>query len=281
MRAVSLTLLGLLAAAGTARAEEPVLEVRWEDEAAKGPLRNGELLAGIPGGALRIERGPDGPHNVVVWTLEDPPLKTKRWRLEGRVRYLNVEGEGHLVLLSTLEGRDYFTKTVAPSGPLGRMTGHSDWRDFVLPFDALDKEVPPEKLKLQVFLPGEGTVDLGTLRLYEGFDDALVADLGPRLGWNSATLGLAAGLLGSLFGFLGALIGFLGASKKGPAAIRLVQKIAIGIGAVAIAVGVAAAFTGAAGGWLISVGLIGVVLFSALDKVIRKAGGLTPQGEDR
>lgn len=259
--------------ASTAAAAEPVLEVRWEDEAAKAPLVAGSLLPGTPGGALRIETDSDGPHESVVWVVENPPVKGKRWRLEGQVRYLNVKGEGQLVLLSTLEGRDYFTKTVAPSGPLGRLTGHSDWRPFVLPFDALDKAVPPEKIRLQVFLPAEGTVDLGTLRLYEGFDDDLVKDLGPRLGWNAATLGIAAGLLGSLFGFLGTLVGLLGAMKKGPRPIKIVQRIAVAIGVVAIAVGLAATFSGAAGGWLISVGLIGVVLFSALDKVVQKAAG--------
>lgn len=273
MKSLLLSALGLVGLVSPAAAADPVLEVIWEEEANRAPLLNGELLPGIPGGALRVKTDAAGPHNLVVWVTKTPTVTSSRWRLEGRVRYLGVEGEGQLVLLNTLEGRDYFTKTVAPSGPLMRISGHSDWRPFVLPFDALGKQLPPEKIRLQVFLPGEGTVDLSSLRLYEDFDDALIEGLGPRLGWNAATLGIAAGLLGSAFGFLGTLIGFLGATKKGPRAVKMVQRFAIGLGGVAVAIGVAAALTGAAGGWLISVGLIGVVLFSALDKVIQKAAG--------
>lgn len=267
MRAALLLCLGLWAA--PAQAEEPVLEVQWDALAAAGGLLTGKVLPGVPGGALRIEADAEGPHNIVVWSLDKPPLSSKRWRLEGQVRHLNVAGEGHLILMSTLDGRDYLTKTVAPTGPLGRLSGHSDWRPFVLPFDAGDRPTPPDKLTLQLFLSGEGTVDIGSLRLYPSFDDALVADLGPRLGWNQATFGLAAGLLGSLFGLLGGVLGLLNASRKAPTLVWIIQKGAMALGVVAMGLGIAAIASGEAGGWLISVGLIGVVVFALVGRTIR------------
>lgn len=253
-----------------AQAEAPVLTVRWDELAAAGGLQNGEVLPGTPGGALRVEGGSEGPYNIPVWTVEKPPITGERWRVEGRVRHLNVEGEGNLLLLSFLaDGREYFTKTVAPSGPLGRMVGHSDWRPFVLPFDALGKG-PPEKLTLQVFLSGRGTVDLTDVALYEGFDDALVADLGPRLGWNPATFGLAAGLVGSLVGLLSALIGLLNATGGRPKLVALIRRVTMGIGGVTIVVGLAALATGAAGGWLVSVGIMTLAVMVGIGKAMRR-----------
>ncbi len=268
MRAVVLLCLGLLAT--PAWAEEPVLEVRWDALDKADGLLTGKVLPGVPGGALRVETDNDGPHNIVLWTVDAPPLKEgARWRIEGNVRYLNVSGEGHLIMMSKLEGRDYVAKTVAPSGPLGRISGHSDWRRFVLPFDAQDKKTPPEKLTLQLFLSGEGTVDVGMLRLYPSFDDALVANLGPRLGWNQATFGMAAGMLGSVFGLLGGLLGLLNASRKSPTLIWIIQKGAMALGVVAMGLGIAASVTGEAGGWLISVGLVGIVVFALVGRTIK------------
>ena len=256
-----------------ALAQAPVLEVRWDQLSEAGQLQNGEVLPGVPGGALRVTGGAEGPYNIPVWTIEDPPITQGRWRLEGRVRHLNVEGEGNLLLLNFLaDGREYFTKTVAPAGPLGRMVGHSDWRPFVLPFDALGKG-PPDKLTLQVFLSGEGSVDLADLALYEGFDDALVADLGPRLGWNPATFGISAGLMGGLVGLLGALIGLLNATRARPSLVWGIQRFAIGLGVLAIGLGLAAVATGAAGGWLASVGVMTVAVMIAVGKAIRKGPG--------
>lgn len=266
-----LCLLALALGPALAQAETPVATVQWDALKAEGKLLNGEVLPGTPGGALRVVGGDEGPYNIPVWTVEAPPLSGQRWRVEGRVRHLNVEGEGNLLLLNFLsDDREYFTKTVAPAGPLGRLEGHSDWRPFVLPFDALGKG-PPKKLTLQVFLSGQGSVDLADVVLYEGFDDALVADLGPRLGWNPATFGMAAGLLGGLVGLLGAIIGLLNASGARPGLVTLIRRSAIGLGGAAILVGLAALVTGAAGGWLVSVGVMTVAVMVGVGRAMERS----------
>ena len=262
--------------AAEARAETPVHAVRWNDLKAEGKLVTGEVLPGTPGGALRVEGGSEGPYNIVIWTLENPPLTGKRWRLDGQVRHLGVEGEGQMVLLSMLDGREYFTKTVAAKGPLGRLEGDSDWRPFSLPFDALDRKVPPTKLTLQVFLSGRGTVDVSSLKLYPDFDDALVADLGPRLGWNAATFGLFSGLVGTIIALMGTLIGFLNASGKDPKYANGVRMGAIGLSIASIGAGAAAIATGAGGGWLISIGLIGIGVMSLVGRTMRKMAAPPP-----
>lgn len=255
---------------GAARAETPVLEVKWNDLAAQEKLQNGKLLAGIEGGALRVETGPDGPHNVVVLEIDAPPLSGPRWRLEGRMRYQNVESEGHLILISKLEGRDYTTKTVAYEGPIGKITGSSDWRRFALPFRLTDQKGPPEKLTLQVFLPGSGIVDLSPVQLYADFDDELVANLGPRIGWNQGTMGMAAGLFGGLLGLIGAILGLLNATKQSLRLIWGIHKTAMGLCLAAALTGAFAIFTGVGGGWLMSVGIIGAFALTGISGAIKK-----------
>lgn len=276
MKAPLLLFVGLGLLARPALAETPVHIVDWRtaergDETAEKDDEAPELqiLAGEVGGVLRVKADENGPHNVTVWTLQAPPVEGARWRLEGKVRHHDVVGEGHLVLWSTLDARDYLTKTVAPSGPLGHISGHSEWRRFVLPFDARDRTLPLEKLLLQVSLPGRGTIDLADVRLYASFDDAIVENVGPRLGWNAATFGISAGLLGSVFGLLGALMGLLNASKTGLKWVPRIQKLGMGLGACGIGAGAAVTAAGEAGGWLASMGVLGVGLFFMVGKALR------------
>ncbi len=283
MKAPLLLFVGLGLLAAPAFAEIPVHTVDWrtaekgnetaekDDEATDkdDELFEVKILAGEVGGVLRVQTTENGPHNVTVWTLQNPPIEGARWRLEGKVRHLDVVGEGHLVLWSTLDARDYITKTVAPSGPLGHMNGHSDWRPFVLPFDARDRKLPLEKLLLQVSLPGKGTVDLADLRLYASFDDAIVQNVGPRLGWNAATFGIAAGLLGCAFGLLGALMGLLNASKTGLRWVAPIQKFGMVLGGCGVVGGVAIIASGEAGGWLLSMGVLGIGLFFMVGRTLK------------
>ena len=58
------------------------------------------------------------------------------------------------------EAGTFFTKSLAASGPLAKISGSSDWRAFVLPFFAStgeggDTAAPgPERLVLSLYLPG-------------------------------------------------------------------------------------------------------------------------------
>jgi len=49
------------------------------------------------------------------------------------------------------------------------ITGDSDWREFVMPFNGDDgrKSLLPERLTLSLILPGQGTVYIRDVSLYQ------------------------------------------------------------------------------------------------------------------
>ena len=89
----------------------------------------------------------------------------------------------------------YFSRTLAESGPLQSISGRSDWRPFQLPFAARDEsgwlDDRPERLDLNLVLPGAGKVQLRSLRLvqYDITDDSSgpgTAEGVPRQSRNAA-----------------------------------------------------------------------------------------------
>lgn len=178
--------------------------------------------------------------------IADPGISSPVYALKGMIRYEDVEGEGFLQLDNHFgETGTFFTKSLAPTGPLGKITGSSDWRPFVLPFytnsgDQADSpSLLPEKLSLAVYLPGSGTVSLREVALYQyaSGEDPL-RQAGQWFGDRSA--GLIGGIGGSLLGVWGALVGFLSSRGK---ARRFVIGSASGIlvfGIAGIVAGVAA-----------------------------------------
>ena len=178
--------------------------------------------------------------------IANPGISSPVYALKGMIRYEDVEGEGFLQLDNHFgETGTFFTKSLAPTGPLGKITGSSDWRPFVLPFytnsgDQADSpSLLPEKLSLAVYLPGSGTVSLREVALYQyaSGEDPL-RQAGQWFGDRSA--GLIGGIGGSLLGVWGALVGFLSSRGK---ARRFVIGSASGIlvfGIAGIVAGVAA-----------------------------------------
>jgi hypothetical protein len=115
-----------------------------------------------------------------------------------------VQGTAFVEMWSAFPGGgEYFSRTLADSGPMRKITGSSDWRDIVLPFYRKPGMLP-NKLWVNVVLPGAGKVyltpfELGTL---DGTGDA--SDL-----WTEWQSGLIGGIGGSLVGLCGGLIGTL------------------------------------------------------------------------
>lgn len=152
--------------------------------------------------------------------LPEPGISLPVYALKGMVRYDKVQGDGFLQLDSHFgDAGTFFTKSLATSGPLGKLSGSSDWRPFVLPFFANNGEQPasnaplPDKLALSLVLPGAGTVSIRDVGLYQyasGEDPLQVAGL--WFGGRSA--GLIGGIGGALIGLWGALIGVLASRGK-------------------------------------------------------------------
>ena len=109
---------------------------------------------------LTIEAVPDEQFYPLI-ELSDPGISSPVYALKGMIRYENVEGDGFLQLDNHFgEKGTFFTKSLASAGPLGKISGSSDWRPFSLPFyansgDQADGTSPiPEKLSLGLYLPG-------------------------------------------------------------------------------------------------------------------------------
>ena len=124
-----------------------------------------------------------------------------------------VSSGSYLEMWNHFEEGPFFTRSLADSGPMGRLEGSSDWRSFVLPFSNREGGAPPEKLVVNLVLTGPGVVEIGPLQLVElDPTDDLVADSGAW--WNDRQAGLFGGIAGSGLGILGALIGWLGSTRR-------------------------------------------------------------------
>lgn len=129
------------------------------------------------GFVLKIARSLDDPQLTEVWTFETPKIKEKAYMLRGKVKYEGIHSTGFIEMWNHFpkpkEGA-YFTRTMAETGVMGKLSGDSPWRDFELPFMINDDSFPsPSKLQLNVFLPESGTVWMSDLTLIEMPIDAL------------------------------------------------------------------------------------------------------------
>lgn len=210
-------LSGLFPSARTAGAEEILREISWSELSRKGELQSGEVLAPnneTPFEHLKIENRSGQGATFTVLLLEAPGVTQSRYAVRGNVSYRGVEGEGYLEMWNVFpNGGRYFSRTLAPSGPLKSLTGDSDWRPFVLPFFITEGDERPERLVINVVLPGEGVVVLSPLRLiqYASHEDPLAQE---GEWWGQSTGGLVGGVLGSVLGCLGGLIGWFGSKGR-------------------------------------------------------------------
>lgn len=168
---------------------------------------------------LPITAVPDKKRHLIL-VLPEPGITSPVYALKGMVRYDDVEGDGFLQMDSHFgELGTFFTKSLAASGPLGKISGSGDWRPFVLPFfvsgdDQPDGATPmPRELTLSVLLPGAGTVAIKEVALYQyapGEDPLQQAGQ-----WfSNRSAALFGGIGGGLLGLWGALTGVLASRGK-------------------------------------------------------------------
>ena len=163
---------------------------------------------------LTVTAVPGEPQQLLL-KLPDPGISSPVYALKGMVRYDNVQGDGFLQLDSHFgDAGIFFTKGLAAAGPLGKLSGSSDWRPFVLPFfansgDQADSAAAlPDELTLSLVLPGAGTVSIRDVGLYQyaSGEDPLRA---AGQWFDDRSAGLLGGIGGALIGLWGALIGIL------------------------------------------------------------------------
>jgi len=239
-------LLSLLVLSCSLQAEELLRAVSFSDD-----LRGNAPLAGEMADAdtLTVTAAPDRQFQPLI-EIADPGITAAVYAMKGVMRYENVEGDGYLQLDSHFGAKGtFFSKSLAPAGPLGKISGSSDWRPFVLPFyansgDQADGEsLLPEKLSLALYLPGSGTVSIRGVGLYQyATGEDPLQSAGHWISARNATWLGAVG--GSLVGLWGALIGVISARGKArrfalgsATALLLIGIASIGMGVAALASG--------------------------------------------
>ena len=115
-------------------------------------------------------------HLLVV--LPQPGISSPVYALKGMVRHENVEGDAYLQMNNDFgEQGVFFSRSLASSGPMGKLSGSSDWRPFVLPFFANRGDqlrgaaLIPAEVTLALHLPGAGSVSIRDVRLYQYASD--------------------------------------------------------------------------------------------------------------
>ena len=152
-------------------------EYDWKDLAAQGRLGEGVTQTLDGHTVLKIENPGNAPINARLVTIENPPIKAMRYAVSGEIRYENVQGQGYMEMWSVFPEGRYFSRTLEETGPLGQLTGTSGWREFTLPFDRTGTGNAPNRIEVNLHLPGRGVVFVGPLRLVEFGPDKAAEDM--------------------------------------------------------------------------------------------------------
>lgn len=229
--------MGLFVAARAATAQGFTID--WSHTTVTG----GQVLPGQgPDGAAALALRADNPAGTrfQLVTIDHPPTRGEPYVVRGMLRYDGVEGQGYLEMWSVFpDGGRYFTRTLAPHGPLAVLLGDSKWRPFELPF--MPGTATPSRLEINLVLPGRGSVVIGPLRLDEYSGSGATLDGA----WWSQRAGLLFGVsLGSFLGILGGTIGVLAGRGKGRRAVLRSLTAMIVVGGALVLLGAAAIMAG-------------------------------------
>jgi hypothetical protein len=212
-----------------------------------------QFLAGKPATvdgrlALKLSNTNDTPLQVQLLKINQPPISKKVYAITGEIRYEGVRGEGYLEMWNCypstkpgmMEGR-YFSRTLGESGPMGRISGTSSWRAFTLPFDRTGTTATPARLEINLFLPAQGTVYVGPLKLVE-YAGSLMDAGAPQANawWSDRQAGLIGGIGGATIGCLASLLALLAARGLARSFVLGMLQGLLGLGAVSLVAGIVA-----------------------------------------
>ncbi|GMR24250.1 MAG: hypothetical protein BMS9Abin37_2770 [Acidobacteriota bacterium] len=221
-----LVAVAALLLAGNTSAETTLREIAWPASLPDDARHNTD-------GSVTVTSSSDDGVTVTLVEVESPGIT--RYAVKGRVRYENVSGEGYIEMWNVFAEGRYFTRTIGDQGPMRTITGNSDWRSVALPFEAAGAEAPPERLIINVVLPGRGEVTLGPLTLVE-----LEPGEWPSGVNDSALPGLWGGIVGATFGIAAGLLGWLGSMGKAKRFVLAGFRMMMAAGGVSLVLGVIA-----------------------------------------
>ncbi len=179
----------------------------------------------------------EGSHLLVI--IQDPNITSDSYSVRGSVRYEGVEGSGYLEMWSYFsDGGAYFSRTLGDDGPMAALEGNSRERPFELPF-FLDGAAPPNRLEINVVLPGGGEVWVGPLTLEgAGSSDAW---------WTPEQGGLIGAIAGTILGLAGALVGVLASRGRNGRLVVTILKVGLAAGVLILIAGLWALVAGQPG----------------------------------
>ena len=199
----------------TAFCQQSLREFNWKDLTSL--PANTTLVSADGRSALKIDNTNEAPLQVALLTIDKPGITAVMYNVRGEVRYEGVKGDGYLEMWNYfppakpgLAEEGYFSRTLGDSGEMGKITGTSGWRPFLLPFDSTGSTGAPAKLQINLILKGRGIVYLSPLKLmqYSGAKSS-------GAWWSDRSAALVGSWAGGLLGCLGALIGALSSMGKG------------------------------------------------------------------
>lgn len=160
MKFLRLVVCGLLLSRSVAPAAEQVLQkLDWAALDSQGLLQaDATLLSSNNPAVLEIANRSPALKTIPVLKLTNPPITAPVYALRGELRHEFISAVGYLELWNYFpparEGvppSQYFSRTLADSGDMGKLTGSSDWRRFNLPFDSAGAAASPLLLEWNVF----------------------------------------------------------------------------------------------------------------------------------
>ncbi|MGB6042796.1 MAG: hypothetical protein WBF93_06520 [Pirellulales bacterium] len=226
-----------------------LVELSWSEMKTQNRLLHGEVVASQENNdqqVLKVAHPENQPAALELFEIHNPGITKDLYILSGRIQYDDVEGDAYLEMWSHFEdGSRYFSRTLAQSGPMQKITDSTAWREFQLPFylgsDA--GQVPPTRLAVNLVLPGKGTVYLSDVLLAE--QDAAGAGNGDAdaAWWSESVAGWIGGGMGAVLGGLGAVIGILSGFGVARRIVLAVLGTLIGLGVILISAGLFAVVT--------------------------------------
>ena len=273
----------------TCAAERVLAEYDWSKLAQSGQQFGGIATTLDGKAALKLANTNDTPLRVQLLKISSPPITKKLYALIGEVKYESVRGEGYLEMWNYfpaaqpgMREASYFSKTLGDSGEMGKITGTSNWRRFMLPFDRSGTSLVPSRLEINLFLPGQGTVYLGQVKLVEYSSTFLATPSGAtNAWWPDWAGGLIGGIGGAVLGCLGGLLAWLAAKGKAQSFVILSLKSLIALGVLSLATGfLAMGLRQPYGVWFVPL-LLGLILLAILPSRLKQYQKMYTESEMR
>ena len=249
MKAI-LVLGSYLSLVATCSAQKVLAEYDWQKLVQNGQLRGGEAASVDGKSALKIVNTNETPLQLQLLKIPKPPISKKLYAITGEVKYNGVRGDGYLEmwnffppLQSGMPEGQYFSRTLGVGGEMGKLSGTSDWRAFMLPFDSTGGSGSPTRLEINIFLPAQGTVFLGPVKLVEYTGSfASMGIASSNAWWSDRAAGMVGGIGGGVLGCLGGLLGWLAWKGQARRFVVAASWVLIGLG-VALGLGAVVALS--------------------------------------